>query len=179
MRGSKILYDRINLVVTLRFTRKLLKYFHANALNAEVHSTTVMGDWYANLLFTRHRRLVICVSERSLLPVFVEAKDRSNFAERFRQAVRSVMKGVGAAESSIEGELNEMSQIKITTRLSRRVLGSLNELSLLSHDFIDRQPQMDLVMLAADVAETPCSLLEYQSPKSVTLALLRNRSEDA
>jgi len=61
-------------------------------------------------------------------------KDRSNFEVRFRQSVRSVMKGAGAAESYIEGELNEMSQIRIAATLSRRVLGSLNELSFLSRD---------------------------------------------
>jgi hypothetical protein len=89
------------------------------------------------------------------------------------------MKDVGAAENFIEDELNEMSQIRIATTLSRRVLGSLNELSFLSRDFLDRQPRIDLVMLAAEVAETPCSLLECQSPKSMTLALFRNRSKGA
>src|SRR5579864_5257237 len=83
-------------------------------------------------LFTRHRRLVICVSERSLLPVFVEAKDRSTFADRLRKAVRSVMQDIGVAGSLIEAELNEMSQIRIGSTSSRRVLGSLNELGFLS-----------------------------------------------
>jgi len=53
---------------------------------------------------------VICVSERSLLPVFVEAKDRSTFADRLREAVRSVMEGIGVTGGLIEGELKEMSQ---------------------------------------------------------------------
>jgi len=83
------------------------------------------------------------------------------------------------ADSFIEGELDEMSQIRIAATLSRRVLRSLNELSFLSRDLLNRQPQMDLVILAAGVAETPCSLLEYQSPRSMTLALSRNRSRDA
>jgi hypothetical protein len=166
-------------VFTIRFTRKLLKYLHADALHTKVAPTTVLGDWYANLLFTRHLRLVICVSERSRLPVFVEAKDRSTFAERFREAVRSVMECIGVAGSFIEGELNEMSQIRIAATSSRRVLGSLNELSFLSRDSIDRRPQIDLIALATEIAETPCSLITYESPKSMTLALLRNRSADA
>jgi hypothetical protein len=32
---------------------------------------------------------------------------------------------------------------------------------------------MDLLTLAMEVAETPCSALEYASPKEATLALLR------
>jgi hypothetical protein len=106
----------MNLVVTIRFTRKLLKYLQAKALHSEVAPTTVLGDWYANLLFTRHLRLVICVSERSLLPVFVEAKNRTTFADRLREAVRSVMESIGVTRGLIEDELNEMSQVRWTNR---------------------------------------------------------------
>jgi len=166
-------------IFTIRFTRKLLKYLHADALHTEVAPTTALGDWYANTLFTRHLRLVICVSERSLLPVFVEAKDRTTFADRLRQAVRSVMQDIGVTSSLIEAELNEMSQIRIGSTLSRRVLGSLNELGFLSRYSMDRRPQVDLIALAAEIAETPCSLIKYESPKSMTLALLRNRAADA
>jgi hypothetical protein len=176
---TKNLYYRINLVVTIRFTRKLLKYLHADACHTEVAPTTVLGDWYANSFFTWHLRLVICVSERSLLPVFVEAKDRSTFAERLCEGVQAVMEAIGVARSIIEHELHEMSQVRIGTTSSRRVLGSLNELSFLSRYSINRRPQMDLTMLATEIAETPCSLLKYESPKSTTLALLRNRSADA
>ncbi len=158
-------YNRINLVVTIRFTRKLLKYLHADAVDTEVTPTTVLGDWYANMFFTRHLRLVICVSERSLLPVFVEAKDRTTFAERLCEAVQAVMEGIGVARGIIEQELYEMSQVRIGTTSSRRVLGSLNELSFLSRYSIARRPQMDLTTLATEIAETPCSLLEYESPK--------------
>ncbi len=61
---------------------------------------------------------------------FVDAKELSTFAERFREGARSVMGGIGVAGSFIEGELNEMSQIMIGATLSRRVLGSLNEAQL-------------------------------------------------
>ena len=164
---------------TIRCTRKLLRHLHADGPRSAPPPTTILGDWYANLLFTRHLRLVICVSERSLLPVFVEAKDRSTFADRLRKAVRSVMRDIGVAGSLIEAELNEMSQIRIGSTSSRRVLGSLNELGFLSRYSIDGRPQVDLMALAAEIAETPCSLIKYQSPKSRTLSLLRNRSVDA
>jgi hypothetical protein len=166
-------------VVTFRFARKLLNYLHVDAVDTEFAPTTVLGDWYANMFFTRHLRLVICVSECSLLPVFVEAKDRSTFAERLREAAKAVMEGIGVAPGIIEHELHEMSQIRISTTSSRRVLGSLNELSFLSRYSIARRPQMDLTTLATEIAETPCSLIKYESPKSMTLALFRNRSADA
>jgi hypothetical protein len=57
---------------------------------------------------------------------------------------------------------------------NRSVLGSLNDLTFLSRAVIDEQPEIDLTMLAMEVAETPCSPLKYESPRSVSLSLLRN-----
>ena len=37
---------------------------------------------------------------------------------------------------------------------------------------IDEQPEIDLTTLATEVAETPCSPLKYESPRSVSLSLL-------
>ena len=89
------------------------------------------------------------------------------------------MERIGVARGIIEHELHEMSQFRIGQTSSRRVLGSLNELSFLSRYSIGRRPRMDLTTLATEIAETPCSLIKYESPKSMTLALLRNRSADA
>ena len=146
---------------TIRCPRKLLKYLHTQGSAEGIHPTKGLGDWYTNLLFTKRMRLVICVSERSLLPVLVEAKGRSTFAERLREAVRSVMEGIGVASSLIETELHEMSRFRIGVTSSRRVLGSLNELSLLSRCSTERRSQIDLIALAAEIAETPCSLIKY------------------
>jgi IS30 family transposase len=44
---------------------------------------------------------------------------------------------------------------------------------------MDRQSQDDLTALANEIADTPCSALKYQTPRSMTLALLRDRSDDA
>ena len=163
---------------TLRCTRKLLRFLCADSLGTDLPPTTILGDWYANLLFTKHSRLVICVSERSLLPVFVEAKARSTFAERFRESVRSLLERVGIEMSFIEREVYNMLQFGLGATASRRVLGSLNELSFLARDAIERQSGVDLTALAVEIAETPCSMIKYQSPKSMTLALLRDRSAD-
>jgi hypothetical protein len=169
---------KTELMFTIRCTRKLLKHLHADGLGSAARPTTILGDWYANLLFTRHVRLVICVSERSLLPIFVEAKERSTFAERFRGAAASVMECVGAPRSFIETELREMQQVGLGATSNRRVLGSLIELCFLSRDLINERPGLELAQVAAEIAETPCSLIKYESPRSMTMARLRNRSID-
>jgi len=165
-------------LLTIRCTRKLLKYLHARVSSEGNHPTTGLGDWYANLLFTRHLRLVICVSERSLLPVFVEAKDRSSFAIRFQEQVRSVLECVGVPSYAVEREAHEMEQVALGATVSRSVLGSLNDLALLSRFAIEGRPHINLTSLAIEIADTPCSPIKYESPRSMTLALLCDRCKD-
>ena len=60
-------------MVTLRCTQKLLRRLEVTDKPAA--PTPVLGDWYANILFSRPHQLVLCVSERSLLPVVLLAKE--------------------------------------------------------------------------------------------------------
>lgn len=150
-----------------------MKRFHAEPPIGNVSPTTVLGDWYANLLFTKHARLVICVSERSLLPVFVEAKVPSTFVDRFRETATSVLGSLGVTRSAIERELCEMSQVTLGATSNRRVLGSLNELSFLARELLNERAGIDLMQLAVEIAETPCSLIGYDNPRLMTLALMR------
>lgn len=165
-------------MVTVRCTRKLLKHFRAEA-EAEAGRrdtnppTTRLGAWYANLLFTKHQRLIICVSERTLLPVFVAAKDPSSFPSRHREAVRSMLWTIGVSRDALEREVREMADATIGPTANRSVLESLNELALQAHFALGQQPEMNLLSLAMEVAETPCSALQYLSPKRATLAYLR------
>ncbi len=163
-------------MVTVRCTHKLLRHLRAEAEAARRDTnvpTTRLGDWYANLLFTRRHRLIICVSEHSLLPVFVAAKDHSSFFSRFHEAVRSVLWTMGVSSDALDQELQEMARVQIGRTASRSVLGSLNELILQAHFALGQRADMDLLSLAMEVAETPCSALQYASPKTATLAYLR------
>jgi hypothetical protein len=161
-------------MVTVRCTGKLLRRLGEYAVwHDGDQPTTRLGDWYANLLFTKRQKLIICVSERSLLPVFVTAKDPSSFSFRFQEAVRSMLWALGVSADALDEELCEMAQVKIGPTASRSVLGSLNELALGGHYALGQQPEMDLLTLAMEVAETPCSPIKYASPREATLALLR------
>jgi hypothetical protein len=160
-------------VLTLHCTRKLLKHLHAVVRADSLHPTTCLGDWYANLLFTERLRLIICVSERSLLPVFVVAKDPASFVPRFQRAVQSVLECIGVPPESLNHEARQMAKVMTDATANRSVLGSLNDLAFLARTVIDEQPEIDLTVLAIEVAETPCAPLKYESPRSVSLSLLR------
>jgi hypothetical protein len=80
---------------------------------------------------------------------------------------------VVAASDVVDYEAREMAQIRIGATASRRVLGSLNDLASLARFTIEEHPEIDLRNLAIELAETPCAPLNYESPRSVSLALLR------
>lgn len=110
----------------------------------------MLGDRYANLLYTKHVRLVICASERSLLPVFVEEEPatlRSEFAKQCHQ----LWERIGVETACIDRELHEMSQVVFGATSSRRVLGSLNELAFLSRESIKEPVKVDLIDLAVSL----------------------------
>jgi hypothetical protein len=72
-----------------------------------------------------------------------------------------------------------MAQVVLGVTVSRRVLGSLNDLALLSRFAIEGHSHIDLTSLTLEIADTtPCSPIKYESPKSMTLALLRDRCND-
>jgi hypothetical protein len=58
---------------TLRCTRKLLKRTDETPSSEAVSPTTVLGDWYANLLHLRPQQLVLAMNERTLLCALVPA----------------------------------------------------------------------------------------------------------
>ncbi len=161
-------------VLTIRCTRKLRRYIKAEVAPDETDfPTTRLGDWYASLLFTKRQRLIVCISERSLLAVFVAAKNRSEFVARLQTSVRSILWAIGVPSASLDHELREMDRVGIGSTASRSVVGSLNDLILQARFALEQQPEMDLLTLAIEIADTPCSPINYETPRSATLALLR------
>ena len=150
-------------VLTIRCTRKLLKRLGAEAISDPPSPTNRLGNWYAKLGFFRRVPLIICISERSLLPVIVEARDASSFSPRFRNAARSVLQGIGAGPDMVGREVREMGSVAIGMTANRRVLGSLNDLVSLARFEIEDNPSIDFVTLAVKLAEMPCSPLKYES----------------
>ena len=160
---------------TIRCTRKLLRYLRAKDVrdDSEV-PTTRLGDWYANLLFTRRRRLIICVSELSLLPVFVDARNPSSFTSRLQTAVGTMLGRVGLLSDQVACELAEMDQPGIGPTANRSVLGSMNDFIYLARFTLNHdQPDIDTLTLSLKIADTPCGPLKYACPLSATAMLFR------
>lgn len=113
--------------MTLRCTRKLLKRLHAPAGFSPTPTTTVLGDWYANLYYARPQQLVLCLNERTLLAVVIQARDAKSIVSRFREATFDLLARIGVPSDAIAAERRAMADIAIGPTANRRVLGCLNQ----------------------------------------------------
>jgi hypothetical protein len=165
-------------MLTLRCTQKLLKRFRLPAGPAvdPPPSTTILGDWYANVVAVSPSHVVICVSERSRLCVVVPAiRLATHFPAQFRSSVRHLLHDIGIPEDVIERELKEMEEpmfaVTSCTLMSRSMLGTLNDFAkLLQADM--RRYQTTLSERGRIISCTPCGPLNMHAPDEVARDLL-------
>jgi hypothetical protein len=78
-------------------------------------------------LLTRPKQLVLCVSERTLLPVLVEAADPTTLGSRLREAATEMLRAIGVPDDRIRAEDAAMEELVVSATASRQVLGSMND----------------------------------------------------
>jgi uncharacterized protein DUF6933 len=115
-------------LTTLRCTRKLVGRLTLTPGADELYPTNKLGDWYANALNVGHHRLVLCVSERSLLSVVLPARDLRQLPSRLPDAVRSVLSRLGVPAEIAEPEVDAMLPISVGLTRKRSVVGSMVDL---------------------------------------------------
>jgi hypothetical protein len=77
-------------MITFRCTKRVAERFRLQLDDGAPVSTGILGDWYANLLNIGRQRLVLCVSERTLLPVILPAR-KDSFPGQFGEHLRWVL----------------------------------------------------------------------------------------
>jgi hypothetical protein len=132
--------------------------------------TTKLGDWYANILYTRPRQLVLCVSERTLLPLLIEAAGTSPIDARIREALTKMLRSLGVSGDKIDAELLAMTDMVVSTTASRTILGSMNDFTQMFSYF---PPEMPSFEVARDLAKSPCSPIGMNSPDRATVELFQ------
>ena len=83
---------------TLRCTKKLLDRMRVKPDLQPPPSTTKLGDWYADTLNLGRERLVLCVSELTLLPVVVPALGAAvDLNAKLARGLRETLEALGAS----------------------------------------------------------------------------------
>jgi hypothetical protein len=159
-------------MVTLRCTQKLLKRLKVSPSGELRPSTSQLGDWYAAPFAVGHLRLVMCVSERSLLPVFVRARGLAVMIPDFRGAVITLLAHLGLPKSVLQFEQEQLSEVAVGPTDSRSVLGSMNDFALHGRAYLESTRRADLVAMSLELSEIPCGPLKYNRPKDAVRELL-------
>jgi hypothetical protein len=156
-------------VFTLRCTRKLLRRLGATPSSEAIAPTTLLGDWTANLLYTRPQQLVLAMNERSLLCVLVPAAPGDQLGLRLREAAAELLLEIGVPSGAVKTEVQAMEPMAIGATASRAILGCMNDAAFqLSQR---REPGVSLRDLGLQLAENIYSLTDYQKPRHRALEL--------
>ena len=154
---------------TLRCTGKLLARLGPITEVAREPPTTVLGDWYGTLVYAPRMQLVLLVSERTLFPLVVPAREARTFTQRFPLALARALAELGASLPAIDREVQTMAGPRIGKTASRQVLGSMNDFRkmMMAHPW----PPSSLTALSLELAEAPCGPIGMRSPDDLTREL--------
>lgn len=155
---------------TLRCTGKLLRRLGPITEVSRETPTTVLGDWYATLIYAPAMQVILLTSERTLLPVVVPAREARTLAERFPLALARVLVELKVPQAVIDREVQAMAESRIGKTASRQVLGTMNDFQRMMpyHPW----PPRSLTALALELAEAPCGPIGMRSPDALTRELL-------
>ncbi len=156
-------------VFTLRATARLLARLKMAPQERPPASTTRLGDWYVNLLGAPSSQFILCVSERTLLPVILPAEDGASLSLRLALALGEVLREIGVSEDMTAAELGQMTEVSVAKTANRRVLGSMSDFAYLLDAY--KQGGRSLLDVSLRLAEAPCGLIGMESPKHATLEL--------
>ena len=124
------------------------------------------------MLFAERHRLILFLSEASLLPIVMPLHEVSQLLPHFRSRLAEFLVHLGVNEHDISTELSEMAQAVIATTANRSVLGSMNDFSQSAKVYLRVHRDFSMLGLEAWLAETPARPLAYRSPNQVAPELL-------
>lgn len=138
-------------------------------------SSTVLGDWYANVLFWRPQ-VALFVNAATFVPVLTPLAPAAGVVDRFPTEVAEVFSALGIDPRFVAAEASEMQSAVLAKTASRQVLGVMNEFTFMAEHTIStgRSDPADLVGLSLWLAKTivgPVSSDDGSTP----LGALQNR----
>ena len=158
-------------MTVFRCTQRVLRRFKLTAIEPETASTGVLGDLYANLLNFGPTRLVLCQSERSLLPVILPARNR-DFPAEFGSALSRILLALGIPVQQVHAEVEATRDIQFAKTRSRQVLGVMNDCAFSAQVCLAHARSDDPILeTCLRLADTPTGPIGMDSPDRLTVSL--------
>ena len=118
---------------------------------------------------------MLLASERTLLPVVVQAREARTLVERFPLALARVLAALQVPLAAIEREVAAVAAPRIGKTASRQVLGTMNDFQRMMP--YHAWPPASLTAVALELAEAPCGPIGMRSPDDLTRDLLSQPGE--
>jgi hypothetical protein len=158
-------------MVVLRCTQQLLVRLKRFDDRSPEESTTLLGDWYGNLIRMGRRPALLFISAHSRLPVLIPVRHANRLSAVFPDAVCATLAGLGIPQLAIDQERVHMSNVGFGRTNSRTLLGTLNDFSFMARAHFVTDRQATLEDIARDLAQTPVLPLKGARPIDLTRAL--------
>lgn len=142
---------------TVHGTKKLLDRCGEPSPTTEP-ATTVLGNWYATIIFWRPQ-VALFVNETTRLPMLVPYAPASTLIPRFVTHLGSLLDALATDPRFTAAETAEMTTHAWAKTTNRSVVGTLNEFTLLANAYRDRLGHDNLLALSLRLARTPCGPL--------------------
>lgn len=158
-------------MLTIRCTQKLLRRVGVSPKVETAPPTTVLGDWYANIIFTRPQQLVLCLNERTLLFLLLPAQNFKNVALQFQDQVCSLLTRIGVSSETVAAEKQEMREVRFGPTKNRRLLGCLNEATFALTHKLETARGMSAEEIEDYFSDYIYSTTGYRRPRELAMEL--------
>lgn len=161
-------------MLIVRGTKKLLRLAGPSIARDDDRGTTLLGPWYATVLFWRPR-IVLLVNETTLLPVLLPLAPTATLSSRIAEQISTALTVRQAPAAFVDQERQHMQTAQLGVTANRSVVGVMTEFARLAEIHRHDDPTVDLVELAVRLAATPCSPLYSRnvSPDRELIATLQ------
>lgn len=157
-------------MLVVRCTKRLVARLRLETTDDPGPSTGRLGDWYANTLNVGRARYVLCLSERTLLPVILPAR-KAEFPASLPQTLAQVLRELEIHTAQIEAEVHAASPTVFAPTASRVLLGALNDFAWNAEAHFHHPARTSApspLQVALALARMPSKPIGYSSPDRVT-----------
>jgi len=144
-------------VVVLRATQKVLRLLPQQG-HSPGASDTALGDWYVNRIVISRQRLLLLVSEKSLLSILTPARDVKELPERLAETVAARLRRLGIDDAVVAAEIGAMSVVAVAKTADRSVTGQMVDFAKHLTYYMPENgwSEWDLQAAEGKLAQMPC-----------------------
>jgi hypothetical protein len=160
-------------MITLRCTKKLLAHLGHRPELEDCEATSLLGDWYANVItMPAGPPFFLVMNERSLLSVVLPFD--GDLLPAFRRRAVALLRRLYVPTEAVEREAFHLQKIRLGKTKNRRVLGTMNDAAWNLESMLFDCPRGPFTLDRAEeaLAETPFSVIDMQFPGDVARELL-------